>query len=243
MTDSHSTKMFAQSWSASPRLEKLGGAQGVGDDAVDLSSTVHKPMQDSSMISGAETDLVKRIMEGDTGAEAEFVNRFSPGVLRIIQYQCRGMAPVDDLHQETFRIALEKIRRGDLREPERLAGFVCSLARNLVTAHYRRPSREDSLDDNQIRVSVPVHKPTQYTDLESKELARTVQAVLDDMKSPRDRELLFRYYVAEELKDEICADLRLSSLQFNRVLCRARDRFRELYKKLTNNSRERLGNL
>jgi RNA polymerase sigma-70 factor (ECF subfamily) len=190
------------------------------------------------MISSAGTDLVRRIMEGDTLAEAEFVNRFSRGVLRIIQYRCRDMAPVDDLHQETFRIALEKIRRGDLREPEKLAGFTCSLARNLVTAHYRdetaRASREESLDDNKVKILVPVHKPTQYTDLESKELERTVGAVLEEMKLPRYRELLFRYYIAEESKDKICADLGLTSLQFNNVLDRARKRFGELYKKITN---------
>jgi RNA polymerase sigma-70 factor (ECF subfamily) len=193
-----------------------------------------KHMQDSSMISSVETDLVRRIMEGDTAAEAEFVNRFSHGILRIIQCRCRDMAPVDDLHQETFRIALEKIRRGDLREPEKLAGFVCNLARNLVIAHYRRSPLEDSLDDNHVKVLVPVHKPTQYTDLESKENARTVRAVLDEMKLPRDRELLFRYYIAEESKDKICVDLRLSSLQFNRVVDRARERFRKLYEKVTN---------
>jgi RNA polymerase sigma-70 factor (ECF subfamily) len=35
--------------------------------------------------------------------------------------------------------------------------------------------------------------------------------------------------VAEEDKARICADLGLSSLHFNRVLNRARDRYRELY--------------
>jgi hypothetical protein len=36
------------------------------------------------------------------------------------------------LYQETFRIALEKIRRGDVREPEKLSGFMGGIARNLV---------------------------------------------------------------------------------------------------------------
>ncbi len=40
--------------------------------------------------------------------------------------------------------------------------------------------------------------------------------------------MLYRYYLAEEDKAAICADLGLSSLHFNRVLWRARQRFKKL---------------
>ena len=52
------------------------------------------------------------------------------------------------------------------------------------------------------------------------------------MKSARDRQVLFRFYIAEENKEDICSDLGLSSLHFNRVLFRARERFRELYEQM-----------
>jgi RNA polymerase sigma-70 factor (ECF subfamily) len=56
-----------------------------------------------------------------------------------------------------------------------------------------------------------------------------VRKVLGELKSERDRQVLFRFYVAEEEKEKICASLGLTSLHFNRVLFRARERFRELY--------------
>lgn len=42
------------------------------------------------------------------------------------------------LHQETFRVTLEKIRSGDLRDASGLSGFIASLARNLATDYFRR---------------------------------------------------------------------------------------------------------
>jgi RNA polymerase sigma-70 factor (ECF subfamily) len=56
-----------------------------------------------------------------------------------------------------------------------------------------------------------------------------VKQVLADLSLERDRQLLYRFYVGEDDKEEICRDLKLTSLQFNRVLHRARERFRELF--------------
>src|ERR1044071_3394981 len=82
------------------------------------------------------TDLGRRIASGDPGAEGELVERYSRGVL----YLLRRMAPelADDLHQETFRIALERLRRRELDEPEGLAGFLRGIARNLVIGERRK---------------------------------------------------------------------------------------------------------
>jgi hypothetical protein len=44
--------------------------------------------------------------------------------------------------------------------------------------------------------------------------------------------MLFRYYIAEEDKDQICADFGLTRDQFNRVIFRALKRYKELYVKL-----------
>ena len=53
--------------------------------------------------------------------------------------------------------------------------------------------------------------------------------MLAELKNERDRDILSRYYIADQDKDAICRDLQLSDLHFNRVLFRARQRYRELY--------------
>lgn len=172
--------------------------------------------------------LVGRIREGDSGAETELVERYRRGIGIILRAESSNAAAVDDLFQETFRIALEKIRQGDVRDPRRLSGFICSLARNLVTDHFRRVAARRTSGDVKLDDIASVRVDPLETLLRS-ERGEFVRQVLSEMTSDRDRQILFRFYVAEDEKDAICQDLDLTSLHFNRVLFRARERYRDLY--------------
>ena len=48
------------------------------------------------------------------------------------------------------------------------------------------------------------------------------------MPVERDRDLLIRLYVYDQDKEEICRELGLDSLHFNRVLFRAKGRFKKI---------------
>jgi RNA polymerase sigma-70 factor (ECF subfamily) len=185
---------------------------------------------DPPLVHGGEPSasevLVDRIRAGDVAAESELVSRYARGVRMIVSRGTRDRSIADDLCQETFRIALEKIRRGDVRDAKRLSGFMCALARNLTVEHFRRSRRADAVAP--IDESDPA--PSQLERLLADERAGIVRKVLAELGSDRDRQILFRFYVAEETKARICADLGLSSLHFNRVLFRARERYRELYR-------------
>jgi RNA polymerase sigma-70 factor (ECF subfamily) len=78
-----------------------------------------------------------------------------------------------------------------------------------------------------------VHAPEAVNQLLQQEQAALVRAVLGALDSDRDREILFRFYLAEDDKARICRDLGLTALHFNRVLFRARERFGQLYRKWT----------
>jgi RNA polymerase sigma-70 factor (ECF subfamily) len=170
-------------------------------------------------------------MSGDAQSEIELVERYSRGVAFIIRRETGGASAADDLYQETFRIALEKIRRGDLREPEKLSGFVCGIARNLVIDYFRREARQEGL--NEVEEAAPLRSPApgQLEELLRKEKGALVRQVINELPSDRDRQLIFRFYIAEEEKESICADLGLTSLHFNRVLHRARQRYKEMYER------------
>jgi len=179
---------------------------------------------------GREIDFVNRIMDGDRQAEAELIDSYGRGVKIIIRRAGAAVTIIDDLCQETFRIVLEKIRSGDIREPERLSGYIRSVAKNLVIEHFRRVARQERLTDNEEAVKLlATSAPTQLERLLQKEKAGIVRQVLREMRNERDVQVLLRYYLAEDTKEQICADLRLTSPQFNLVLHRARERYRQLY--------------
>jgi RNA polymerase sigma-70 factor (ECF subfamily) len=75
---------------------------------------------------------------------------------------------------------------------------------------------------------IPDKEPGQFQFVASVQTAAAVRELLAGMPVERDRELLMRFYVQDQDKKEICKALGLDSLHFNRVLFRAKGRFRKL---------------
>lgn len=174
-------------------------------------------------------DLVSAIRAGDRQAEERLVELFGRGVSIILDRHTGGGPEAQDLFQDTFRLVLEKLRRGELREPPKLPGFVAQIARGLAIEHYRRQRRrktEPAGDDLPI---VPAPDASPLTQLLAEENAALVRRVIQDLANARDRQILVRFYLAEEDKDRIASDYGLTGLQLNRVLHRARQRYKELY--------------
>ena len=172
--------------------------------------------------------LVRRIRAGESAAERELVERFSRGIRVILRSVARDAAVGDDLHQETLRVLLERLRAGEVRSPEQLPAFVASLTRNLATRHYQRARKV--VPDSTLRLArLEDETPDPIERISRAEEVELVRQVLDELPVERDRDLLRRYYLGQEAKERIQADHGLTSLQFNRVLHRARKRFQELW--------------
>lgn len=173
-------------------------------------------------------DLARRIAAGDASAEAELVQRYSRGILYLLRRLGAPPELADDLHQETFRIVLERLRSRGLDDPAGLAAFLRGTARNLVTAERRKAARRKTDPDEGKLERVVNPTPSQLSSVLLDEEAETVRRLIGELPTDRDRQLLLRFYVAEEDKEDICTDLGLDSTHFNRVLFRARQRFKEL---------------
>ncbi|HSS49154.1 MAG TPA: sigma-70 family RNA polymerase sigma factor [Thermoanaerobaculia bacterium] len=191
---------------------------------------------------GGEPDeparLVARIQAGDRDAEADLVARFSHGLLLMLRRLAQNPALADDLHQETLALVLEKIRRAEVREPEKLAGFIRSTARNLFIADRRKEARYRPLDDGREEDEGPRPEtlladrgPAPLDKVLAGEEARQAQRLLGELRYDRDRQVLLRFYLSDESKEEICADLEIEPERFNVVLFRARERLRELWER------------
>jgi RNA polymerase sigma-70 factor, ECF subfamily len=180
------------------------------------------------------TDLARRIAAGDETAESELVSRYSRGILYLLRRL--GVPPelAEDLHQETFRIVLERLRQRGLAEPAGLVGFLRGTARNLALAEQRKTIRRrtDGTDlEDLAETRDPA--PSQLSSVLQEEETSLVRRLIGELATDRDRQILLRFYVGEEDKGRICADLGLDRLHFNRVLFRARQRFRELLERTT----------
>ena len=172
-------------------------------------------------------ELVRRIQSGDETGMEDLYRLFARG---IRFYLCRqlGVQELDDKVHDTFLIVVQAIRRGDLREPERLMGFVRTVVRRQVAAHIDQVvhSRRDELHlDVGVRVMDSRRNPEQNMAFQQK-----VDFMLEILQqlSERDREILTRFYLHEESQEEICRNMSLSETQFRLLKSRAKARFGEL---------------
>jgi RNA polymerase sigma-70 factor (ECF subfamily) len=175
-------------------------------------------------------ELVRRIRQGEDGGMEELYRVFGRG---IRFYLCRqlGTQELDDKVHDTFLIVVQAIRRGDLREPERLMGFVRTVVRRQVAAHIDQVvhSRRDELHlDVGVRVVDARRNPEQNMAWQQK--VAFMEEVLRRL-SPRDREILTRFYLQEENQEQICKEMNLTETQFRLLKSRAKARFGELGKR------------
>lgn len=174
-------------------------------------------------------NLVARIQAGDRRAEERVLELYGRGVAILLDRHTNGRPEAQDLYQDTFRLVLEKLRAGELREPAALPGFVVQIARSLAIEHYRKAARRKTETDSEAGAEAVAPHVSPLGELLDRENASLVRQVLEELANERDRQILLRFYIAEEDKDRIAADFDLTSLQFNRVLHRARQRYKELF--------------
>lgn len=176
----------------------------------------------------SSAELVSEILTNTQGAEDQLIHRYSDGLKFIIRRKVSSVEDAEDIIQETLKITLCKIRDGKLHHPEKLTAFIQQTARFTVIDYHRKRKRHDivggeALDD----VADNRYAPDQI--LDKLDLKIAVSSILTELKHPRDIEILQRYHIDGESKEVICSDLGLTTLHFNRVIYRARQRFKVLW--------------
>jgi len=222
--------VISQSWTVNGFRRRLGVAQAPpsGRAPADVSKCAVDNKNSEEAERDAARQLVLRIRAGDRAAEGLLVERYGRGLLSLLRRKTGDPVLAEDLWQDTLRIALEHLRKDEVHEPERLAAFLHGIASNLVITHFRRERRRATRPDLEDVNRAPDPGGGQFADLSREQVARCVRTLLDELGNSRDRDILLRYYLYDRDKEEICAELGLDHLHFNRVLFRAKDRFRTL---------------
>lgn len=169
-------------------------------------------------------DLVGRIQAGDPAAEAVLVARYRPGLVMLLRKRLKDPTLADDLCQEVFQVALGALRQGRLRAGEKLAAYLCGIARNVAGTARRRQRHGQPLPPAESIVD-PALRPDQQ--LLEDERARLVRRVVKAL-GPRDQMVLAAFYLYDTPKDTICRRLGLSPAQFDVIKWRALKRALDL---------------
>lgn len=174
--------------------------------------------------------LVAQVKAGQDAGMEQLYRLFSRG---IRYYLCRQLGPqeLEDKVHDTFLIVVNAIKRGDLREPERLMGFVRTVVRRQVAAYIEQAvhtRREQADIESGITVADRKQNPEQEAMLRQKaDLMKSALAAL----SQRDRDILVRFYLKEQPQEQICREMSLTETQFRLLKSRAKAKFGEIGRK------------
>ena len=171
--------------------------------------------------------LVERIRMGESDAMEELYRIFSTGV-RFHLCRQLGAQDLDDRVHDVFLIIAQAIQRGDLREPERLMGYIRTIVRRQVAAHIESmvQARRMSIQSDGA-YPIADHGPDPERVAIERQKNEVAMRVLHGIPE-RDREVLIRFYLREQPPDQICREMKLTETQFRLLKSRAKARFGEL---------------
>jgi RNA polymerase sigma-70 factor, ECF subfamily len=172
--------------------------------------------------------LATAISRGDKKAEAALYSRYYRTTLFILERKTGDTEFAQDLCQEAFCVTLERLRSQPLSDPDKLPAFLYSTAVNLYIAEVRKADRRKTFTDQALLDGVADATQNQYRALLRERSGEAVRRLIDAMDNSRDRKLLYQYYIEEKDKAQVCADLGLTHRHFDKVLFRAKQRFKEL---------------
>ncbi len=168
--------------------------------------------------------IVGHIQAGNEAGILELYSVLNRGILHYLTRQLGSQEAEDRLH-ETLLIVISAIREGKLREPQRIMGFVRTVAQRQVMAHIegavRRRRAEGELAPD-CEVVDQQWSPEETAIIRQR--AELLTCVLQEM-STNQREILQRIYLGEESPEEICQKMSLTAIQFRLAKSRAKAAF------------------
>jgi len=195
-----------------------------------------RPHPDNERVEALDTPdwagLVARIQNDDSAAMAELYGIFAKGI-RYFLLRNLGPEEIDDKVHDCFVIVAQAIKNGDLREPERLMGYVRTVVKRQIAASIdvAVQQRRNRVDFEESMFTVSDWRENPERTVIAQQRAEIARRVLNGV-SRRDRDILNRFYVLEQSQEQICADMGLSYNQFRLLKSRAKARFGELGRRL-----------
>ncbi len=169
-----------------------------------------------------DAELVRRIASGkDREAEAELFRRMAPRLRLYGLRHLRDEQAAGDLVQQVLITALEALRAGRLREPDRLASFMLGTCRMTVLNWKRGDQhREQLLAQYGPEVLAPPPSPAPRLDHE--QLARCVQGLQE-----RERTVVVMTFYDEQTGADLASFLGVSEANVRVIRHRAIHHLRE----------------
>lgn len=168
-------------------------------------------------------DLVEKAQNGDREAFGQLVEQFQRTVYAIALGRLGNSNEAMELTQEVFLHVMKRI--GQLREPERFAGWLRQVAARMAINRATRRIPPASIEDEILEGAGATHDDP-LDALIARERASRLWEALEELK-PLDREALVAFYIQGQSLVEIAESLDVPIGTVKRRLHTARKRLKE----------------
>lgn len=188
----------------------------------------HPASPAAASIEADERQLVDAVLRRDRKATAELVGRYSDSIYAYVRHRLAPRADlVEDIVQDVFLAALASL--GSFRGTSALGSWLLGIARHKVETYYRDGLRRvDSLGDDD--AELPSETPLIDETIDRERMEARAREVLRQLPEAYSLALLWRYWDGRSARQMAEATGRTEKA-IERLLARARARFRELWER------------
>jgi RNA polymerase sigma-70 factor (ECF subfamily) len=180
---------------------------------------------ETGLSTASDGELARAIAAAPAGAaqaqESELYRRFARRVRLYGLRHLRDDAAADDLAQQVLLVTIERLRGGEVRNPDEVGSFILGTSRMLAGAMARKTRRREAL----IALFHTPDRCVEPSDAASGDL-ETMERCLHGL-AERDRRVLLLTFYAERTSAEIAAELGVTGpavrVARHRALGRLRD--------------------
>lgn len=179
---------------------------------------------ETGLTGASDGEIARTIASASPGAaaaeESELYRRFAHRVKMYGRKHLRDDAAADDLAQQVLLVTIEKLRAGEVRNPDGIGSFILGTSRMLAGSTARTARRRESL-------TAQFHDPVLC--VEPDETSGDIEAVERCLHAlaERDRRVLVLTFYAEKTSPEIAAELAVTGTAVRVARHRALERLRE----------------
>lgn len=184
--------------------------------------------RDDNREPGEEPDwpaIVDGVSQGQEEACAKLYDAL--GGLRGFLKRQVGPEDADDVFHEVVLDLVAQIRQGALRAPGATPRYANVIARRKVIAHFRIRGVNRVVERD--LTSLVSGNPTPERIAVGNQHLDIAQQILGEL-SPRDREVLIRFYLQEQTPERIQSEMLLTTTQFRLIKSRAKAKFASFWK-------------
>jgi RNA polymerase sigma-70 factor, ECF subfamily len=180
---------------------------------------------EAGLSTASDGDVARAIAAAQAGAaeaeEAELYRRFAPRVRLYGLKHLRDAAAADDLAQQVLLVTIERLRAGEVRNPDAIGSFILGTSRMQAGALARRARRREGL----VALFYTPERFVEPPDIEPGDIGALERCL--HRLSDRDRRVLLLTFYAEKGSPEIATELGVTGtvvrVTRHRALARLRD--------------------